>query len=136
MPAAWSVFSEGLGIPSWLFPPWSLKECQWHSLNLLDNHKSGGQCSHIGNIYLLIQVNSLCKLDHVLLTWFFIYSILRPCFFYARASHSLSIIPNSLQYLPWVQLYLKLLGDFLSVCIKETSYWIPWPTHCLIHPTE
>ena len=89
-------------------------------------------------LFLLIQVNHLCKLCHVFLTWFAIISILRPFFSYAQSS---SFLEHQLQHpglncLPWLWLCLKLPGDFLSVCMKETSYWMWWPTHCLIHLTE
>ena len=50
--SAWPVFSEGLGLPSWLSPSWSLKEHQQYHPNLSEKHRSGGQCSHIRHTYV------------------------------------------------------------------------------------
>ena len=121
----WLVFSEGFRLPSWPYPIWSLKALWQHHPNLSGNHWSGGWHSHIRSTSIPSVDTGWLPLQ------------IRPCtphlvhwHQYPKALLSLHqscpllehhLQHHSLHHLPELQLCLKMSGNFLLVCMKETS---------------
>ena len=135
IPTAWPLFPEGLssllGCP--ILGVQRYISCTICIFWTIANQVVGNPTSETPMLLLLIQVDCLCQLAHILLTWFSVTRILRPGFFYMRAAHFLSIICTSWSSLPSTAAALPKTAGLFPFSLHEGNKILDAMAHALFN---